>query len=198
MLKGIGFDFDGVLLDTYEKHYQMYYKKYEGMTRELHKKLFEGNIHETKSKIKIKEDIDPEKYFLENYQELEITGDVIEMLKRLSSKFKLFIISSNWETTLNSFLKKYKITNLFSEVLGRETESKKDIKFKMLFDKYRLKPGEIIFITDTLGDVLESKKVGVKSIAIDFGFHERTRLEKGKPWKIASSFKEVEKLIKEL
>jgi len=68
-------------------------------------------------------------------------------------------------------------------------------KFKYLFKKYKLKPEDCIFITDTLGDILEGNKVGVRTIAVDFGFHKRDRLEKGKPFKIVSSFDEILKVI---
>ena len=43
----------------------------------------------------------------------------------------------------------------------------------------------------TLGDILEGHKAGVRTIAVDFGFHGRDRLEKGEPFKIVSSFEEV-------
>lgn len=53
MIKCIIFDFDGVLFDNYEEHYQIYHKRYKDMTRELHRKAFEGNIFEA-NKIGIK------------------------------------------------------------------------------------------------------------------------------------------------
>ena len=62
----------------------------------------------------------------------------------------------------------------------------------MVFENFNLKPEECVFVTDTLGDILESKKVSMKAIALENGYHERERLEKGNPWKIISSF---EKLI---
>ena len=40
--------------------------------------------------------------------------------------------------------------------------------------------------------------VGVKTIAVDFGFHERERLEKGNPFKIVSSFDEMLKVIENM
>jgi len=39
------------------------------------------------------------------------------------------------------------------------------------------------------------KKVNVKTIAVDFGFHDRKRLEKGHPFKIVSNFKEMKETI---
>ena len=49
-----------------------------------------------------------------------------------------------------------------------------------------------------LGDLLEAHKAGIKSIAVDFGFHERERLEKGNPAKIISDFSELPEAIAEV
>lgn len=68
----------------------------------------------------------------------------------------------------------------------------------MLFNKHDFNNEDCIFITDTLGDILEANKVGVKSIAVDFGFHERERLEKGNPFKIISNFKDIRKIIENI
>jgi phosphoglycolate phosphatase-like HAD superfamily hydrolase len=76
-----------------------------------------------------------------------------------------------------------------------ETHRSKVEKFKYLFDKYKIEADECVFVSDTLGDVLEGHKVGVKTIAVDFGFHKKDRLEKGKPYKIVSSFEEILQVI---
>jgi len=84
----------------------------------------------------------------------------------------------------------------FTEVLGVDFHKSKVEKFKYLFQKYDLKPEEILFVTDTLGDILEANKVHVRTIAVDFGFHDRERLEKGKPFKIISGFTEMLEVIR--
>jgi phosphoglycolate phosphatase-like HAD superfamily hydrolase len=56
---------------------------------------------------------------------------------------------------------------------------------------FHLNNKEIIFITDTLGDIRAANKLGIKTIAVDFGYHERARLENGNPQKIISNFKDI-------
>ena len=65
------------------------------------------------------------------------------------------------------------------------------MKFQHLFEKYNLNKDNVLFITDTLGDILAANKIGIKTIAVDFGFHERERLEKGNPLRIVSQFEDL-------
>ena len=90
------------------------------------------------------------------------------------------------------------IKTFFSEVLGKETHKSKVEKFKMIFKEYGLKPEECIFVTDTLGDLREAKKVGVPTIAVTWGYHGKTRLKKGSPNLIIHDFEELTGAIEKL
>ena len=58
-------------------------------------------------------------------------------------------------------------------MLGAETAESKEVKFQILLDNYQLQKDEVIFITDTLGDILEANNAGIKSLGIDSGFHDQ-------------------------
>lgn len=96
---------------------------------------------------------------------------------------------------MNAYLKNNSLSKTFSFVYGKETHTSKSEKFKLVMNKFNVKNEEIIFVTDTLGDILEANKCGIKSIGLDFGYHERARLEKGKPYAIVSRFEELENVI---
>ena len=81
---------------------------------------------------------------------------------------------------------------------GLETHKLKTHKFRKVLDELNLKENECIFITDTLGDILEANEVGIPTIAVDFGYHERERLEKGNPLQIISNFEELIETIKKI
>jgi phosphoglycolate phosphatase len=201
-MKAIIFDFDGVIIDSYEGNYQCQKQKFKRITREDHKKFLEGNIHEVRGPLlkarKLKEDPDINMHLLiRNHflNEIVIEKDVFNVLKKLKEKYLLFIISSGREENIKEFLQKQEALSLFKEVLGFETHKKKDFKFQILFDKYEITKNDCVFVTDTLGDILEANKLDIKTIAVDFGFHERERLKKGNPFKIVSSFDEIFKII---
>ncbi|MCK5449421.1 HAD family hydrolase [Candidatus Pacearchaeota archaeon] len=196
MIKAIVFDFDGVLLDTYENHYQTYAKKYQDLDRETHKRLFEGNIHEMRSKLVVKDEaLDYPSILRKHLLGQGIEDNIPLTLNKLQKKFPLFIITSHRESILKKFFEKQNLSDLFDDILGFETHKKKEVKFQYLFEKYNLNKDNILFVTDTLGDILAANKLGIKTIAVDFGFHERWRLEKGKPLKIISQFEEILSLV---
>lgn len=195
-MKPIIFDFDGVIHDTFELAYKINVDIFgKNLTKDKYRDFFNGNIFESTTAD------DNGKFFkLQNkaFEYLKIDANIKNNLERLSGSYSLFIISSNQEKTLNTYFQNNKLTHIFKEILGAETHKSKIEKFKHIFSKYNLQAEDCIFITDTLGDILEGNKVGVKTIAVDFGFHKRDRLEKGKPFKIVSSFDEILEAINDL
>jgi phosphoglycolate phosphatase-like HAD superfamily hydrolase len=61
----------------------------------------------------------------------------------------------------------------------------------MIFEKYGTSASECVFVTDTLGDMLEAKKEHVGAIAVSWGFHSREVLEKGEPFRILEMPSEI-------
>jgi len=197
MIKLIIFDFDGVIEDNYELHYALSKKQIVDITREEHKKLFEGNIHLERAKLSHRDTgFDLRKHFSDAKKDMEIKKEIYEVLVTLSKEYTLGIITSAKECGVNDYLNANKIEKLFSFVYGSETHKIKVEKFKKVLEERQLSVDECIFVTDTLGDILEANKVGMKTIAVDFGYHERERLTKGNPAKIISHIDELIPAIK--
>ncbi len=194
-LKAIIFDFDGVIHDTFELVYGLMAETVgNGLTKEEFRDLSDGNVHDhdriNKNHIN--------QYFQKQgkeYDYLKLEENIKLFLEEIEKQFTLFIVSSNQEAVLDVYFHNNNFTHVFTEVLGVETHTSKIAKFDHIFEKHDLRVDECIFVTDTLGDIREGNKVGLRSIAVDFGFHERKRLEKGSPYKIVSSFDELEKVI---
>ncbi len=199
MLKCIIFDFDGVIIDNYELNFELSSKKVKNLTREEHRALFDGNIHIEKDKLKHRE---TEFNFAASFQEHKLTAkinpQIKDTLEKLSQKFTIGIISSAKEMGIKTFLQNNSLQSLFSFMYTYETHLLKDHKFKMVFDNFKLKPEECIYITDTVGDINEAQKAHVKSIAVTFGYHERERLQKAKPFRIISHITQLIPTIEEI
>ncbi len=195
MKKAIIFDFDGVIQDTFRISYEVSKKIIgEALTEESFRDIFSGNVFQD---ARLTREVGQKISELYN-KELEfltLDKEVKKNLEKLAKQYPLFIISSNQEKTLNTYFQNNNCTHIFQEILGAETHQSKVAKFRHLFEKYQLKAEDCVFVTDTLGDILEAKEVGVKVIAVDFGFHKRDRLEKGEPFKIVSSFEEILEII---
>ncbi len=197
-MKAVIFDFDGVIHDTFEFHKRKI-KEFTGIElsadefRSIHEKNFFFSMPE---KFK---DTDWEKYrdFVSNDVSLfKLRDNIRKTLIDLSQKFELFIVTSGGYKTISGYLGNNGIANIFKEVLGFESYKAKTDKFRYIFNKYNLLPLECIFVTDTLGDIMEANEVELKTIAVDFGFHSRKTLEAGRPYKIISSFDEIVDLVK--
>ena len=198
MIKTIIFDFDGVLIDSYELHYQMSRKQIKDLTREEHKKLFEGNIHVQREKMKERfTDFEFKNELDKATMNKKISKIIQEAILKLSEEYSSGIISSGRENLIKSILENAGVLDKFIFIYGEETHKIKFNKFNIAFKKFSLKKEETIFVTDTLGDIFEADKIGIKSIAIDSGFHEKGRLEKGKPMKIIHEMSELEDILKD-
>lgn len=197
MIKAIIFDFDGVIHDTFEIAYKLDRQLIPDLTRDDCRDLFMGNLFEDKR-------ITPE--FLEKFHELQenvykglrIEEKIKNHLLDLKKKFRLFIVTSNKEAALKHYFDNNQLHNFFEDILGLETHKSKKEKFRVLLDRYRLNKGECIFVTDTLGDLIEANHFGLKAIAVDFGFHSKQILEKGRPLAIISDLSEIESQIKKI
>ena len=197
-MKTIIFDFDGVIHDTFDLAHKVKNEATgKDSSKEEYRDFFNGNIFEA-----VAVDNEIEKNFLrlqkEAFKYLKLEKDIKQHLENLSKNYFLCIISSNQEDVLNMYFQNNDFVHIFKEILGAETHRSKVEKFKYLFAKHALKVEDCVFVTDTLGDILEGHKVGVKTIAVDFGFHESERLKKGKPFKIVSNFEEISLAINNL
>jgi len=195
MIKHICFDFDGVILDSLNIHLQTMDEAF-GMkfTREEFGVFLDGNFIDSKiGKLdwnKYHEHLAPK------YQEQIFEEDVLDGLHSLSNQYQLSINSTGGNDMLNMICKANDVDNLFCEIWGANTEQYKTKKFKMLMEKHDLSEEEILFVTDTLGDVREAHEVGIASIAITGGYHDREKLESGQPFAIVDSWQELQEVIK--
>ena len=205
MVKLIVFDFDGVILDNYELHYQMCKVGINDLSREEHRRLFDGNIHVEREKLKdrntgydIKGEFNEAKKFM-------IIDDLVKSeLEKMSSEYKLGIISSAKEEGIYDCLRLNDLKGLFSFVYGSESGISKSEKFKKVFREFGVSGEDCVFVTDTVGDVKEGYEIGVKGVAVDFGYHERERFERLKGLggfeglEIVSGFGEIYGVVKGL
>lgn len=198
-MKAIIFDFDGVIHNTFELVCEIHKQINPNFCKNKFKTYFEGNIFNTIDK---KPNQKNQKIFRKKEQEafktLKIEKEIESELKKLNKQYDLYIISSNTIKNLETYFKNNNFTNIFKEILAAETHKSKEIKFKILFKKHNLTPKSCIFITDTLGDIKEANKIGIKTIACTFGYHNENILKKGNPFKIISDFKEIRKTIENI
>jgi len=197
MIKKIIFDFDGVIHNTFDLDFSINKELCPGLTEEEFRDFFDLNFLLEKTHSEENQLIFREKEH-EAFKLLKIEEKIKEELISLKKEFYLSIVTSNTLRNLKIYIGNNSLDGLFEEVLGEESHKSKEKKFNMIFEKFNLTKENCVFITDTAGDIKEAKKVGLKIIAVDFGFHERKRLEKENPDIIISDISEIRSAINKL
>lgn len=194
------FDFDGVIVDSLDLAFSINRQdKASDYTVNDYIQLFRGNIF---SRLEKDKDDQPKKSqpdFFSEYEpgmmKLNCINGMPEVIKKLSREYTLIIISSTLGTIIEKFLEKHVLLEYFTAILGPEVEKSKTKKIQMVFDDYKTNASNCLFITDTLGDIKEAAKVGVKCIGVIWGYHPQDIIAEGNPHALAHTPKELNDLI---
>ncbi len=203
MKKYILFDFDGVIVDTFDLSFDIHknHQATNTITAEEYREFFNGNIyhsvHQNKEHSFKNEAV---KKFFSHYepelQRMSCISGMAEVIKNLSADYEMIIVSSTVGSMIENFLQKHNLQNYFVAIYGPEIEVNKSKKIKTIFEKFQTTAHDCIFITDTLGDIKEARAAGVDSIAVSWGYHSLATLELGNPLAIADKPSELPNLVR--
>ncbi len=187
------FDFDGVIVDSFEAAYKINAAKFKKLTPDDYRSWFKNNVGDILKKNLSSADInDLFNDYKKLIKEMPIVPGIIDVLKKLAEKYTLAIVSSTDSSAIQNVLKNYSLTNYFADILGYDVESSKVKKIKMIENKYGVLQNNCLFITDTLGDIKEGNEAGVKTIGVTWGYHDRGTLENGNPIALIDTPDELE------
>jgi phosphoglycolate phosphatase len=198
--KAILFDFDGVLVNTFDFCYEINTICNPQLTPDDYRAKFHGNINECiPSKQTHAATGAPLDFFAHYTPELmkrNVEEDIRELVRDLSTSYSLFIVSSTNTEPIRTFLSQQDLLPCFKEIYGNDTEKSKSKKIQMILDAHHFSPDECVFITDTLGDIREARTCGVSCIAVSWGYHDKQTLAQGNPIAIVDTVKELEERIR--
>ncbi len=205
--KVIIFDLDGVLFDSIEIAERHLRISFPGLTQEMQKEILTGNFHEEISKISLarREENEEEKEFRKKlYEEEKTNAPMYEGIKDLIKKLhnEEYIIALNTSARVPTCMPCLEVNNIqnFFDFIGTAEVSKSKVeKFKIIKDKYNVESEEMLFVTDTLGDLKEADIASVPTVCVTWGAHDETyflREPHKNLEKIVNSVEELEVLIK--
>lgn len=192
-IRAVGFDFDGTLIlseskkaqimsDIFKEHFnhtygvKSAYKKLVGKGYSRHRK-FEKIIEQVLKKPAKKSELKSlEKLFGQKYRKVLSTCPLVactHVIKDLKKQVNfLFLLSLEEREDVLMMAKHCGLAKYFDEVLGGPLPKHKNLCH--VIKKHKLKPHQIIYIGDSKGDVLVSKKLGIKVVLIKntFNFHK--------------------------
>lgn len=112
------------------------------------------------------------------YRRIEPFPGIVEVINHAAEAFPLYIITGNRAETVASFCSRNGIEGI-REIIGSDIERS---KIKSIRRIKKLHPRrDPYYIGDTLGDMHEARKAGVKRIGAVWGWHGRERLRRENP-----------------
>ncbi len=189
-MKLVIFDYDGVLMDSFEFHKKVYMKISDILNvevpvkDELFRELLELDWRETYKKLDIisKDKVKLSEFTYHNYSSkysgmIHPYPCIKEVLIELSKRYKLAIVSNGFKKDIMQMLKKHDL-EYFSAVFTPENGILKpspDLLNKCI-KKFNVTADEAVFIGDMDGDITAGKAAGIKTIAVTYGFHLKHKL----------------------
>lgn len=132
-------------------------------------------------------------------RDLQPFDEMSETIRKLHAEgHELFIISSNSVRNIRIFLKKHKLREYFVEVYGGVEIFGKASMFHQLLRENGLKAKEVISVGDEVRDIEAAQTVGIRSVAVTWGFARLQDLQKFKPTKVAYAPDELIRVIEEM
>ena len=193
--KTILFDFDGVIVDSFDLAFETLkpFFPMEGFDRDYFRSMFDGNFYDSVAKAGAG-DFDPQAFFkvyLPAFLKLPSIDGIPHVLKTLSEEYRLAIVSSTYSDPIREWLKTHELDQYFTDVFGADFEKSKEKKMEMIFDRYGIDKDDCVFVTDTIGDIKEANDIEVSTIAVAYGYHDRTHLDKAHPIAIVDTPEEL-------
>ena len=179
------FDFDGVILLSFEECYGISQELHPGLTREEYRAWFCGNVFDHE-KVRQNTDVrgpsadDP---FFSRYaarmHAMPLCEGIARDLRDFSRHRSVSLVSSTVNSVIADCLRLHGMCGIFDAILGGDVHPSKVRKFEMLMSAKGVDPEQCVFVTDTLGDLREAESVGIDAVAVTWGFHPRETLEQG-------------------
>jgi phosphoglycolate phosphatase len=182
------FDFDGVIVDTFEMAFQIM-KVDDDFSRDEFRQLFAGNIYDSLDVAATKRNFPTDEEYYAKYSptilKIKPFSGIPELFKQLHERQVLiFIVSSTANEPILDYLQEFKLDRYVADILGGDIERSKVKKFQMIFKQTGIEFADMVFVTDTVGDIIEANRVGIESIAVTYGYHDEAFL-KSAPGKVS-------------
>ncbi len=133
--------------------------------------------------------------FAEKESPPAIFDGLSEVIKHLSLKHKIAIVTTNSSQNVRAFLTKHGLESLVHAVYGVDTPGSKAQKISIARERF-VKNGEPVFmIGDALSDVRAAKEAGVTSIVVTWGHQSLKTLLRGEPDYVANFPRELIEVI---
>ncbi len=190
-MKYIIFDFDGTIADTFK----LFIEISHNLTGHpslldpiITEELKHENIVDAAARLGIAKHRWPillirgRKQMAKRLDEIKPFEGIGEVLSSLHKRdFKMYIMSTNSTSNINSFLSRFGFSEYFQAVYGGVGLLNKAAALTKILKKNDIKTEDAVYIGDEVRDIEAANKVNMKVIAVAWGFNDPERLIKDEP-----------------
>lgn len=105
--------------------------------------------------------------------------ETIQQLHRQA--YPLAVVTSNTPDVVNAFLATHTLDHCFINVAGGGTLFGKGRLITKCLDRHQFDPDSTVYVGDEVRDIQAARAVGLRSIAVTWGFNNRAVLAKARP-----------------
>ncbi|MBI2464803.1 HAD hydrolase-like protein [Candidatus Shapirobacteria bacterium] len=204
-MKTFIFDFDGTIVDNLNQVMDLLQKNLASRSIDLSKypvsTLRNTGVREFMKRIKISK-LELLSIYKDIKKEIHLhlldsapVPDLASTLKQLTHSCQLYIFSSNNRQTILSYLQKYNLNQYFTDIFEDDSYFGKDAGLKKIVKSKKLDPQNTFYFGDESRDILASKKAGLKSVGVLWGFEGEVPLSAANPDYLINKPKELLNLI---
>lgn len=201
-VQGIIFDFDGVLLDSYSMYLSVNQHAAQSIGKTLSQEEYQGWFMDSVRVARqafVGTDEANQRYEAayrtareQSFTEATMFPDAISAIQTLASTLPLAVASITEADIIHYHLKRAGIDSYFTSVLGLEPmQRKKEMILLQSLTALGTTAADTAFVTDSVSDVREGYALGLRPIAVTWGFHNRAKLEAAKPEAVVDTFAEL-------
>ncbi|MFA6263168.1 MAG: HAD hydrolase-like protein [Candidatus Babeliales bacterium] len=202
-VKYVVFDFDGTLAHTYP----LAIRCLNALASEYGYKPIDAEESQTTLRDKNMRDIIRDRLGLSFYQlplfiykikkmfsgklpAVEVFSGIKDLLMSLAATYDIAIVTSNMQEVVKTTLARAQITCV-KEIYSGSSLFGKHVVIKRFLKNHHLKPNEILYVGDEVRDIEACKRIGVKVIAVTWGYNSLCALKNAKPDYVAHSCNEI-------
>jgi phosphoglycolate phosphatase len=124
-----------------------------------------------------------------------VQAGIPEILKELSRQHTLVVMTANSREVVRKGLRQSGLEPFIRTIYDGETSDSKAHKIQASMKTFGVSAGQTYMIGDALSDIIEGRKAGVRTIAVGWGFQPRERLIEGNPDYLVETPREILKIF---
>lgn len=121
-----------------------------------------------------------------------------ELLRHIHHNAEIAIISSSRADVVRGYLEDHGVADIISSVSGGEEGRSKEASLLANMERFSVQPEQTCMVGDAISDIRQGRQAGVKTIAVDWGFHARQLLEKESPDFLADSPRQLLRILHDM